>query len=101
MLLGKFWDIGLYLSVTYGPLVRVEVVGQAAHVGGGRGAQTLRVEEWRQWRPATTLEHYYHYYYCQPVSGRRCYLLSLHLQTRFDLLETQFEFEVDAGDYSK
>ena len=27
-------------------LVRVEVVGEAAHVGGGRGAQALRVEEW-------------------------------------------------------
>ena len=90
------------MNVTYRPLVRVEVVREAAHVGWGRGAQTLRVEEWRQWRPATTLEHYdYYYYYCQPDSGRRCYLLSLHLQTRFDLLETQFEFEVDAGDYSQ
>ena len=43
------------LCVTYRPLVRVEVVGEAAHVGGGRGAQTLGVEEWREWRPAATL----------------------------------------------
>ena len=48
--------------------------------------------------------HYYYYYNCQSGSGRRCYripCLSLHLQTRFDLPGTQFEFEVDAGDYSQ
>ena len=43
------------MNITYRPLVRVEVVGEAAHVGGGRGAQTLGVEEWREWRPAATL----------------------------------------------
>lgn len=43
------------LCFTYRPLVRVEVVGEAAHVGGGRGAQTLGVEEWRERRPAATL----------------------------------------------
>ena len=45
----------LCLCVTYRPLVRVEVVGEAAHVGGGRGAQTLGVKEWRERRPAATL----------------------------------------------
>ena len=43
------------VCVTYRPLVRVEVVGEAAHVGGGWRAQALRVEEWWQWRPAATL----------------------------------------------
>ena len=44
------------VCVTYRPLVRVEVVGEAAHVGGGWRAQALRVEEWWQWRPSSALK---------------------------------------------
>ena len=63
-----------------------EVVGEAAHVGGGRGAQALRVEEWWQGGAAATLRTLLLLLWAEMLS---LYPppLSLHLQTSFDLQE--------------